>query len=70
MEVHLLGLSPRDGGCRRALEVLSQLVWEESSRALSPLPLLAYSLRWDQEGTRKESPPLPRPPSLSRLPLC
>ena len=58
MEVHLLGLSPRDGGCRGALEVLIQLVWKEPARVLSPLPLLACSLR-DQEGTRKESPPGP-----------
>ena len=50
MEVHLLGLSPRDGGCRGALEVLIQLVWKEPARVLSPLPLLACSLRWDQEG--------------------
>lgn len=70
VEVHLLGFSPRDGGFRGALEVLIQLVWEEPARVLSPLLLLACSLRWDQEGTRKESPPVPWPPSPSRLLLC
>lgn len=51
---------PGDGGCRGALEAVSQLVREESARALPSLPLLACSLRcggiWKVPG---RSPPTP-----------